>query len=138
MRTVPSPEREEPVERRLAAILAADMVGYSRLIRADEEGTLASLNAIRKDLIDPKIAEHQGRIVKLMGDGKLAEFGSVIGAVRMAAEAQQAIAQRNSELPEDRRIAFRIGVNLGDVVIDGDDIHGDGVNLAARLENIGR
>jgi adenylate cyclase len=122
------------MERRLAAILAADVVGYSRLIRADEEGTLASLNAIRKELVDPKIAEHQGRIVKLMGDGMLAEFGSVIGAVKMAAEAQQAIAQRNSELPEDRRIEFRIGVNLGDVVIDGDDIHGDGVNLAARLE----
>jgi adenylate cyclase len=122
------------MERRLAAILAADVVGYSRLIRADEEGTLASLNAIRKELVDPKIAEHRGRIVKLMGDGMLAEFGSVIGAVQMAAEAQQAIAQRNSELPEDRRIEFRIGVNLGDVVIDGDDIHGDGVNLAARLE----
>ena len=122
------------MERRLAAILAADVVGYSRLIRADEEGTLASLNAIRKELVDPRIAEHQGRIVKLMGDGMLAEFGSAIGAVKMAAEAQQAIAQRNSELPEDRRIEFRIGVNLGDVVIDGDDIHGDGVNLAARLE----
>ncbi|MEE8144318.1 MAG: adenylate/guanylate cyclase domain-containing protein, partial [Kiloniellales bacterium] len=122
------------MERRLAAILAADVVGYSRLIRADEEGTLASLNAIRKELVDPRIAEHQGRIVKLMGDGMLAEFGSAIGAVQMAAEAQQAIAQRNSELPEDQRIEFRIGVNLGDVVIDGDDIHGDGVNLAARLE----
>ncbi len=122
------------MERRLAAILAADVVGYSRLIRADEEGTLAALKALRKDLIDPKIAEHQGRIVKLMGDGMLAEFGSVIGAVNMAVQAQQAIAQRNSELPEDRRIAFRVGINLGDVVIDGDDIHGDGVNLAARLE----
>ena len=95
------------------------MVGYSRLIRADEEGTLESLNAIRKELVDPKIAEHQGRIVKLMGDGMLVEFGSVIGAVRMAAEAQQAIARRNSKLPEDRRIEFRIGVNLCDVVIDG-------------------
>ncbi len=122
------------MERRLTAILAADVVGYSRLIRADEEGTLTSLNAIRKELVDPKIAEHQGRIVKLMGDGMLAEFGSAIGAVKMAAEAQQAITQRNSELPEDRRIEFRIGVNLGDVVIDGDDIYGDGVNLAARLE----
>lgn len=122
------------MERRLAAILAADVVGYTRLIRADEEGTLASLNAIRKHLIEPRIVEHQGRIVKLMGDGMLAEFGSVIGAVQMATEAQQAITERNSELPEDRRIAFRIGVNLGDVIIDGDDIHGDGVNLAARLE----
>jgi adenylate cyclase len=124
------------VERRLAAILAADVVGYSRLIRADEEGTLASLSALLKDLIRPKVTEHQGRIVKLIGDGVLAEFGSVIGAVRMAAEMQQAIAQRNSELPEDRRIVFRIGVNLGDVVIEGDDIHGDGVNLAARLETL--
>jgi adenylate cyclase len=117
------------MERRLAAILAADVVGYSRLIRADEEGTLASLKAIRKELVDPKIAERQGRI-----DGMLAEFGSAIGAVQMAAEAQQAVAERNSGLPEERRIEFRIGVNLGDVVIDGDDIHGDGVNLAARLE----
>ena len=124
------------MERRLAAILAADVVGYSRLVRADEEGTLATLKAIRLELIDPKIAEHQGRIVKLMGDGMLAEFNSVTGAVRMAADVQRAIVERNSELPEDRRIVFRFGVNLGDVVIDGDDIQGDGVNLAARLEGL--
>jgi len=122
------------VERRLTAILAADVVGYSRLIRADEEGTLMSLNAIRKELVDPKINEHHGRVVKLMGDGMLAEFNTVIGAVQMAAEAQQRIAERNANLPAEKRIEFRIGVNLGDVVIDGDDIHGDGVNMAARLE----
>ena len=123
------------VERRLAAILAADVAGYSRLIRADEEGTLASVGAVLKDLFEPKVAEHKGRIVKLMGDGVLAEFGSVMGAIQMAHQVQEAIAARNLEFPQDRRILFRMGVNLGDVVIDGDDIHGDGVNLAARLES---
>ena len=122
------------MERRLAAILAADVVGHSRLIRADEEGTLAALKTLRSDLIDPKIAEHHGRIVKLMGDGMLAEFPSVVDAVRSALETQQACAERNAALPEDKRIEFRVGVNLGDVVIDGDDIQGDGVNIAARLE----
>ncbi len=124
------------MERRLAAIMAADVVGYSRLIRADEEGTLAALKALRADLIDPKLAERNGRIVKLMGDGMLAEFASVVEAVRTAVETQAAVAERNAGLPEDRRIAFRVGVNLGDVVIDGDDIHGDGVNIAARLEGL--
>ncbi len=124
------------MERRLAAILATDVVGYSRLIRADEEGTIAALTALRADLIDPKIAEHHGRIVKLMGDGMLAEFASVVNAVRAAVETQQAEAEHNSDLPEDKRIVFRVGVNLGDVVIDGDDIHGDGVNVAARLEGL--
>jgi len=124
------------VERRLAAILAADVVGYSRLIRADEEGTLAALKALRADLIDPKIAEHHGRVVKLMGDGMLAEFASAVDAVRAAVEAQRAVTERNADLPEDKRIAFRIGINLGDVVVDGDDIHGDGVNVAARLEGL--
>ncbi len=124
------------MERRLAAIMATDVVGYSRLIRADEEGTIAALQALRADLIDPKIAEHHGRIVKLMGDGMLAEFASVVDAVRAAAEAQQAVAERNAQLPEDKRIEFRVGINLGDVVIDGDDIHGDGVNVAARLEGL--
>ncbi len=124
------------MERRLAAILAADVVGYARLIRADEEGTLTALKALRADLIDPKIAEHHGRIVKLMGDGMLAEFPSVVDAVRAAVETQQAVAERNSDLPEDKRIEFRVGINLGDVVIDGDDIHGDGVNIAARLEGL--
>ena len=124
------------MERRLAAILATDVVGYTRLIRADEEGTIAALKTLRADLIDPKIAAHRGRIVKLMGDGMLAEFGSVVDAVRAAVETQQAVAEHNSGLPEDKRIEFRVGINLGDVVIDGDDIHGDGVNVAARLEEM--
>jgi len=122
------------MDRRLAAVMVTDVVGYSRLIRADEEGTIAALKALRTDLIDPKIAEHHGRIVKLMGDGMLAEFASVVDAVRAAMETQQAMAEHNSDLPEDKRIMFRVGVNLGDVVIDGDDIQGDGVNVAARLE----
>ncbi len=124
------------MERRLTAILAADVVGYSRLIRADEEGTLVALKALRADLIDPKIVLHHGRIVKLMGDGMLAEFPSVVDAVRAAVEAQRAVTEHTSALPEDRRIEFRVGINLGDVVIDGDDIHGDGVNVAARLEGL--
>ncbi|MEX2616433.1 MAG: adenylate/guanylate cyclase domain-containing protein [Alphaproteobacteria bacterium] len=122
------------MERRLAAILATDVVGYSRLIRADEEGTLAALQALRASLINPKIAEHHGRIVKLMGDGMLAEFSSVVDAVRAAIEIQHAIADRNAAQAAEERIEFRVGVNLGDVVIDGDDIQGDGVNIAARLE----
>ncbi|OAP36972.1 guanylyl cyclase [Sinorhizobium glycinis] len=114
--------------------MASDVVGYSRLIRADEEGTLAALKSLRTQLIGPKIAEHHGRIVKLMGDGLLAEFPSVVEAVRAACEMQQAIAERNAGLPERQRVEFRVGINLGDVAIDGDDIHGDGVNVAARLE----
>jgi len=124
------------LERRLTAVLAADVVGYSRLIRADEEGTIAALKALRADLIDPNLAKYNGRVVKLMGDGILAEFASVVDAVRTAVETQTAVAKRNAGLPEDKRIVFRVGVNLGDVVIDGDDIHGDGVNVAARLEGI--
>ncbi|TJW10510.1 MAG: adenylate/guanylate cyclase domain-containing protein [Mesorhizobium sp.] len=124
------------MERRLAAIMDADVVGYSRLIRSDEDGTLAALKSVLTDLIGPKIAEHHGRVVKFMGDGVLAEFASVVEAVRAAAEMQQALAERNEVLPKGQRIAFRIGVNLGDVVIDGDDIHGDGVNVAARLEGL--
>ncbi len=122
------------MDRRLAAILATDVVGYSRLIRADEEGTIAALKALRADLIDPKIAEHHGRIFKLMGDGMLAEFRSVVDAVRTAVETQTAVTEHNADLPKDKRIEFRVGINLGDVVIDGDDIQGDGVNVAARLE----
>ncbi len=125
---------EGRTRRRLAAILAADAVGYSRLVRADEEGTIARLKALRQDLIDPKLSEYDGRTVKLMGDGMLVEFASVVDAVRAAVDIQRALAEHNAGLPQDRRIAFRIGVNLGDVVIDGDDIHGDGVNVAARLE----
>jgi adenylate cyclase len=122
------------VERRLAAILAADVAGYSRLMGADEEGTLDRLKAHRRQLVDPKIREHRGRIVKTTGDGMLVEFPSVVGAVRCAIEVQRAMLDRNTDVPENKRIAFRIGVNLGDVIIDGDDIYGDGVNIAARLE----
>jgi TolB-like protein/Tfp pilus assembly protein PilF len=122
--------------RRLAAILAADVAGYSRLMGADEEGTLARLKAHRRELIDPRIAEHRGRIVKTTGDGLLVEFGSVVDAVRCAAEIQRAMTARESDEAKDGRIQFRIGVNLGDVIVDGDDIHGDGVNVAARLESI--
>jgi TolB-like protein/class 3 adenylate cyclase/Tfp pilus assembly protein PilF len=124
----------ERVDRRLAAILAADVAGYSRLMGADEEGTLDRLKAHRRELVDPKVKEHRGRIVKLTGDGALVEFASVVDAVRCAVEIQRAMADRNAETPEDKRIAYRIGVNLGDVIIDGDDIYGDGVNIAARLE----
>ncbi len=122
------------MERRLAAILAADVVGYSRMIRADEEGTLHELRALREELIDPKIQEYRGRIVKLMGDGLLAEFASVVDAVACSAEVQSAIAERNPGTGDTGPIVLRVGINLGDVVIDGDDIQGDGVNVAARLE----
>jgi TolB-like protein/class 3 adenylate cyclase len=124
----------ERVERRLAAILAADVAGYSRLMGEDEEGTLAALKAIRRELADPKIAEHRGRIVKTTGDGLLVEFPSVVDAVRCAVELQREMALRNAEVPETRRIEFRIGINLGDIIIDEHDIYGDGVNVAARLE----
>lgn len=122
------------MERRLAAILAADVVGYSRMIRADEEGTLAALRALREELIDPKIAERNGRIVKVMGDGLLVEFASAVDAVTCGVDLQTALVARHDGQHDDRAICFRIGINLGDVVIDGDDIHGDGVNVAARLE----
>jgi adenylate cyclase len=122
------------VERRLAAILAADVAGYSRLMGVDEEGTLARLKALRRELADPKIKEHRGRIVKTTGDGLLIEFASVVDAVRCAVEVQREMNDRDTEIAEDWRITFRIGINLGDVIIDGDDIYGDGVNIAARLE----
>src|SRR6516165_5128473 len=120
--------------RRLAAILAADVAGYSRLMGADEEGTLERLKVHRRQLIDPKIREHRGRIVKTTGDGLLAEFPSIVDAVRCAAEVQRGMLDREPDLPDERRIRFRIGINLGDVIADGDDIFGDGVNVAARLE----
>jgi hypothetical protein len=120
--------------RRLAAILAADVAGYSRLMGADEEGTHERLKAHRRELVDPKISEHSGRIVKTTGDGILVEFPSVVDAVRCAAELQRAMIDREAAMPEDRRIRFRVGINLGDVIVDGDDIFGDGVNVAARLE----
>lgn len=122
------------MERRLAAILAADVVGYSRLVRDNEEGTIETLRMLRRELIGPKIDEHRGRIVKLMGDGILVEFASAVDAVTCGAAVQRAMAERNADASQDRRIVFRVGVNLGDVIIDGDDIQGDGVNVAARLE----
>jgi adenylate cyclase len=120
--------------RRLAAILTADVTGYSRLMGADEEGTLERLKALRGELVDPKIAEHHGRIVKTTGDGTLVEFASVIDAVRCAVEVQQAIVERNTGIGGDNRIELRIGINLGDVIVEGDDLYGDGVNIAARIE----
>ena len=120
--------------RRLAAILAADVAGYSRLMGADEEGTHERLKTHRRELVDPKIGEHSGRIVKTTGDGILAEFPSVVDAVRCAAELQRAMIDREAGTPEDRRIRFRIGINLGDIIVEDDDIFGDGVNVAARLE----
>ena len=125
---------EERVERRLAAILCADVAGYSRLMGADEEGTLAALKSHRRKLIDPLIAQHKGRIVKTTGDGMLVEFASVVDAVRCAVVLQQGMADRNANLPEGERIRFRIGINLGDVIVDEGDLFGDGVNVAARLE----
>jgi len=126
----------EPVERRLTAILAADVAGYSRLIGADEEGTLAQLKAFRKTLVDPTIAKHRGRIVKTTGDGMLVEFASAVDAARCAVEIQRGMADENTEIPQAKRIEFRIGIHLGDVIIDDNDIFGDGVNIAARLESI--
>src|ERR1700746_2523660 len=123
----------ERVERRLAAILAADVAGYSRLIGANEEGTLAALKAHRRELIEPKIIEHRGRIVKTTGDGILVEFASVVDALRCATEVQNGVAERNVRIAAEKRVEFRIGINVGDVVVDEDgDIFGDGVNVAAR------
>src|SRR3954464_3087885 len=127
---------EARVERRLAAILAADIAGYSRLIGSDEEGTLASLRAVRREVIDPSIAEHRGRIVKTTGDGVLVEFASVLDALRAAAAVQGEMAARNADTAPERRIEFRIGIHQGDIVVEDGDIFGDGVNVAARLEGI--
>ncbi len=124
------------MERRLAAILAADVVGYSRMMGEDEAGTLTALKACRKELIDPEIDAHHGRTVKLMGDGALVEFASVVDAVECAIDIQRNMAKRSVEVPEDRRIQLRIGINVGDVIVEGDDIYGDGVNVAARLEGM--
>jgi adenylate cyclase len=126
----------ERVQRRLAAIFAADVAGYSRLTGADEEGTIARLRALRRELIDPAIDTHRGRIVKTTGDGLLIEFASVVDAVRCAVEVQRGMTTRNTDLPAERRIEFRIGIHVGDVVVEGDDLLGDGVNVAARLEGI--
>jgi TolB-like protein/class 3 adenylate cyclase len=124
------------VERRLAAVLAADVAGYSRLMGADEEGTLARLKAVRKSVVDPAIAEHRGRIVKTTGDGLLVEFASAVDAARCAVEVQNSMARQNGDVPRELRIEFRIGIHVGDIIIDDNDIFGDGVNIAARLEGI--
>lgn len=127
---------DENLQRRLTAILAADVAGYSRLMGSDEEGTLAQLKAIRKTLVDPTIAAHRGRIVKTTGDGMLVEFASAVDAARGAAELQRTMATQNINVPQDKRIEFRIGIHVGDIIIDDNDIFGDGVNIAARLEGI--
>jgi TolB-like protein/class 3 adenylate cyclase len=130
------PAGQARVERRLAAILAADVAGYSRLIGADEGGTLERLKALRRELLDPKIAEHHGRLVKTTGDGLLVEFGSVVDALRCAVEVQREMVGRNAGVPSSNRIEFRIGINVGDIVVEDGDIFGDGVNVAARLEGL--
>ena len=124
----------EGTQRRLAAIISADVVGYSRLMEADEAGTLTALKVLRSELIDPTVAQHNGRTVKLMGDGALLEFASVIGAIECAVAIQKAMLLRNADTPADRQIVLRIGINLGDIIVEGNDIYGDGVNIAARLE----
>src|SRR5215472_7999297 len=123
-------------QRRLAAIVSADVAGYSRLMGRDESGTPAALKALRLEVVDPAIASHGGRIVKTTGDGLLLEFPSVVNAVRCAVEVQTAMAAKTTDVTEDRRITFRIGINLGDIIVEGDDIFGDGVNVAARLQEI--
>src|SRR5258707_7618829 len=127
---------DERVERRLAAVLAADVAAYSRLMGADEEGTLARLKAVRKAIVDPAITSHRGHIVKTTGDGMLVEFGSAVDAVRCAVEIQRAMANGLVDMPAEKHIQFRIGIHVGDIIIDSDDIFGDGVNIAARLEGI--
>ena len=127
----------ERLERRLAAILASDVVGYSRLMAADEAGTHAALRAHREQLIEPQIAAHHGRTVKLMGDGALVEFASVVDAVECAVAIQQAMAERNTGKPDEKRIIFRIGINVGDIIIDGDDIYGDGVKRRGTAGSAG-
>src|SRR5215475_14347327 len=125
---------EERAQRRLAAILAADVVGYSRLMEQDEAGTLEALADRRKAILEPLLAKYRGRVVRLMGDGTLAEFASAVDAVRCAVDIQKAMREANANLPEDRAIVLRVGLNLGDVVVEDGDLYGDGVNIAARLE----
>jgi adenylate cyclase len=129
---------EARVQRRLAAILAADVAGYSRLMGSDEEGTLAALKACHREVIDPKVAAHRGRIVNAPGDAVLIEFASAVDAIQCAVEIQKEMAARNSAIPEERRVEFRIGINVGDVIVDGSEIYGDGVNIAARIEALAR
>src|SRR5260370_9248582 len=128
------PVPPERIERKLAAILAADVAGYSRLMGADEEGTLARLKACRGELLDPKIAKHRGRVVKTTGDGILIEFPSVVDAVRCAMDVQRDMAERNADVTDEQRIEFRVGINLVDIMIDPQDIHADGLNITARPE----
>ncbi len=127
---------KERASRRLAAILAADVLGYSRLMEQDESGTLALLKARRKEVLEPLVAKYQGRVFKVTGDGVLVEFGSAVNAVECAVDLQQGMAAANRDEPEDRRIVLRVGVNLGDIMVEGSDLYGDGVNIAARLEGI--
>jgi len=127
---------EQRVERRLAAIFAGDVAGYSRLMGADEEGTLLRLNAHRREFVEPKIADYHGRIVKRTGDGVLIEFASAVDATRCAIEIQRGMVERNAPVPQDKRIELRIGIHVGDIIIEEGDIYGDGVNIAARLEGI--
>ena len=127
---------EERVQRRLAAILTADVVGYSHFMEVDEEGTLARLKSLREELFDPKVAEYHGRIVKIIGDGVLVEFASAVDAMRCAVEVQHDLTERNSATPENHRLELRVGINVGDIIIEGEDIYGDGVNVAARLEGL--
>src|SRR5262245_60190092 len=124
------------IQRRLAAILAADVAGYSRLMEEDEAGTLAVLKARRREVLTPLVAQHHGRLVKVMGDGVLIEFGSAVDAVECAVEMQKRFLEANQNLPESRPIVLRIGINLGDVIVEGSDLYGDGVNVAARLESL--
>src|SRR6516162_5538246 len=125
---------EQAPQRRLAAILAADVVGYSRMMQADEAGTLTALKSRRSEILQPLVSKHHGRLVKVMGDGVLVEFASAVNAVACSVELQEAMDSANADLPEDRRIVLRVGINLGDVIAEGSDLYGDGVNVAARLE----
>src|SRR5262249_44617701 len=127
---------EQVSRRRLAAILAADVVGYSRMMQADEAGTLAVLKARRSEVLHPLVSKYHGHVVKLIGDGVLAEFPSAVDAVECAVQLQQGMERANAELPGDRRIRWRIGINLGDVIVEGSDLYGDAVNIAARLEAV--
>ena len=127
---------EERIQRRLAAIIAADVVGYSRLMREDESGTLARLKTLRSEILDPKVEEYGGRIINTAGDGTLIEFPSAVDAVQYAVDVQQAMAQRKTTVPEDQQMEIRIGINVGDVIVEGDDLYGDGVNVASRIEGL--